>query len=199
MPVRDRQATSARSLDAARKVLAEEGFQKLGINLVARRAGCDKQLIYRYFGGMDGLIDAIAADIADWARENISPDGSAFLLTYGDLIERLVVQFMEALRDDKLMQKIVAWELAEDSPRVRRFSESRSRALKQWIDQARGGLQPPKASDAGLLNALLLAAAQTIVLSAANSGEFAGASISRERDWQRMTAAMRKLVRGVYP
>ena len=31
-----------------------------------RRAGCDKQLIYRYYGGMDGLVDAIGGELARW-------------------------------------------------------------------------------------------------------------------------------------
>ena len=67
-PARDRSATSARILKAATELLAEGGFQNFGVNAVARRAGCDKQLIYRYYGGMDGLVDAIGGELARWNR-----------------------------------------------------------------------------------------------------------------------------------
>ncbi|HCV71491.1 MAG TPA: TetR family transcriptional regulator, partial [Agrobacterium sp.] len=53
--IKDRAATEKAIFEAARSLLAEEGFQGFGINAVARRAGCDKQLIYRYFGGLEGL------------------------------------------------------------------------------------------------------------------------------------------------
>ncbi len=50
---RDRAQTGAAILAAAEAQLAEAGFRAFGVNAVARRAGCDKQLIYRYYGGME--------------------------------------------------------------------------------------------------------------------------------------------------
>ncbi|MFN6986979.1 MAG: TetR/AcrR family transcriptional regulator, partial [Rhizobium oryzihabitans] len=67
--VKDRAATEKAIFNAARSLLAEEGFQGFGINAVARRAGCDKQLIYRYFGGLDGLIEAIGEDLGSWVKD----------------------------------------------------------------------------------------------------------------------------------
>jgi AcrR family transcriptional regulator len=37
-------------------VLARDGFGAIGINAVAREAGVDKVLIYRYFGGLPELL-----------------------------------------------------------------------------------------------------------------------------------------------
>ena len=36
----------------------ENGFDQLGINRVATRSGVNKILIYRYFGGLSGLLEA---------------------------------------------------------------------------------------------------------------------------------------------
>jgi len=55
-------ATEKRLLEAVSKVIEEEGFTKIGINRIARQAQCDKVLIYRYFGGLDGLLVA-------WAKQ----------------------------------------------------------------------------------------------------------------------------------
>ncbi|RJF88756.1 TetR/AcrR family transcriptional regulator [Oleomonas cavernae] len=51
---RDRAATQARLVAAAGNVLARDGFAALGVNRIAVEAGCDKVLIYRYFGGWKG-------------------------------------------------------------------------------------------------------------------------------------------------
>src|ERR1700712_2359383 len=132
--VRDRAGTERAILDAAKRLLAEEGFQNFGINAVARGAGCDKQLIYRYYGGLDGLVEAIGTDLGSWVKDRIPEDaGGVFLLTYGDLMERLVLQFIEALRADPVMRGIVAWEISERPEQVRRLSEARSKALALWI------------------------------------------------------------------
>lgn len=115
-PARDRGQTETRIRAAAKALLAEVGFKGFGINAVARRAGCDKQLIYRYFGGLAGLIDTMGEDLGCWMREHIPEDsGGMFLLTYGDLVERLALLFLDALRADPLIRRIAAWELAEES------------------------------------------------------------------------------------
>ena len=75
--MRDRSATSARILKAASELLAESGFQNFGVNAIARRAGCDKQLIYRYYGGMDGLVDAIGGELARWIEQKMPVGGSS--------------------------------------------------------------------------------------------------------------------------
>lgn len=197
--VRNRAGTEKAIFIAAKSLLAEEGFQGFGINAVARRAGCDKQLIYRYYGGLDGLIEAIGTDLGSWVQDKIPQDtGGMFLLTYGDLMEKLSIYFMEALRDDPLVCKIVAWEVSQDTPQVRRLSEARTKALGKWLERMRGSLTPPKGVDVATTNALLFASIQHLVISAAVSGQFAGVPLKSEKDWDKVGAAIRRLVRAIY-
>ncbi len=198
-PVKDRAATAARILAAGKAVLADDGFRAFGINAVARRAGCDKQLIYRYFGGLDGLMEAIGGDLGDWVKTHIPEDsGGMFLLTYGDLMERLSLLYLDALRSDPLVRQIAAWELAEETEQVRRLSEARSKALAGWLDRMRGSMAPPKGADTSTLNALVIAAIQQMVLASVTSGRFAGVSLKTEKDWDKVRAALKRLVHGVY-
>lgn len=197
--VRNRAATEQAILDAAKRLLAEEGFQNFGINAVARGAGCDKQLIYRYYGGLNGLVEAIGTDLGSWVKDRIPDDtGGMFLLTYGDLMERLALLFLDALRADPLMRRIVAWEVSENTEQVRRLSEARSRALAGWIERMRGSLTPPKGVDAQAVNAMIFAAIQHVVLSAAVSDQCAGLALKGAKDWEKAATALKRIVRGVY-
>jgi AcrR family transcriptional regulator len=198
-PLRDRAATERRIFTSARSLLAEEGFQHFGVNAIARRAGCDKQLIYRYFGGLDGLIDAIGADLAGWVETHVPENqGGRFMLTYGDLMERLVELYAGALRRDPLVRRILAWEISETSPHIRRMAEARAKGLNAWIERMRGSLAPPKGVDAPAINAAVFAAVQQLVLSAEGTGSFAGLPLKTDKDWGRAVAAVSRLARAAY-
>ncbi|XOV74734.1 MAG: TetR/AcrR family transcriptional regulator [Phycisphaerales bacterium] len=60
-------------------LLARDGFQGMGVNALAREAGVDKVLIYRYFGSLDTLIDRYCQEVDFWptADELISYDETA--------------------------------------------------------------------------------------------------------------------------
>ncbi|MDI7864395.1 TetR/AcrR family transcriptional regulator [Rhizobiaceae bacterium n13] len=197
--IRDRSQTEKAILSAAKRLLAEEGFQGFGINAVAREAGFDKQLIYRYFGGLDGLVEAIGTELGSWVKDRIPEDtGGMFLLTYGDLMERLALYYLEALREDPLVCRIIAWEVSEKSEVVRRLAEARSKALGHWLDRMKGTLVPPKGVDTVAVNALVFAAIQHLVLSAATAGQFSGIQLKSQKDWDKIVVAVKRLVRGVY-
>lgn len=42
--------TEKRLLEAVNHIVENDGFTKIGVNRIANQAGCDKVLIYRYFG-----------------------------------------------------------------------------------------------------------------------------------------------------
>jgi AcrR family transcriptional regulator len=196
---RDRNATEQTLLEAAKTVLAEEGFRKFGVNAVARRAGCDKQLIYRYFGGLDGLLDRIGAELADWLRQSLRPLAALGRpASYAELVERLMLGFFEALRADALVQRIAAWEVAENSPLTRRLAAARGKALSDWVRDMRGDLAPPAGVDAAAANAFVIAAIQHLVLASAAGGQFSGMALRNEVDWERVRETVRLTVRALY-
>lgn len=197
---RDRESTRRLILDAAREQLVEAGFQGLGINAVARRAGCDKQLIYRYFDGLDGLVAALGTEVAASLQRRLQPlDALGRPASYREFVERLALGLLQALRDDPAMQRIVAWELSESSPLVRALTVARSVQLQAWMKATRGDLQAPAGLDAPACNAFLIAAIQQLVLSATSAGEFAGMPLRSEADWERVRAVVKRLVASAYP
>lgn len=196
---RDRQGTEEGIVEAAKLVLAEEGFSAFGVNAIARRAGCDKQLIYRYFGGLDGLVDAIGKDLADLFQQLMDEPGDSATATYAAFVEHLVLALLGAFRRSDLLLRIAAWEVLDPSPVTRRLAEARGRALGAWIQTRRGSLTVPEGIDSGAINAVLIAAVQHLALSARAVGGFSGVALASDADWNRIEGTLRTLVRTIYP
>jgi AcrR family transcriptional regulator len=60
--VRNKEDTKSRILQAVGKLLAESGFNSLGINAIAKEAGVDKVLIYRYFTDLPTLLQTFGRE-----------------------------------------------------------------------------------------------------------------------------------------
>ena len=194
---RNREATRAALLEAAKTVLAGQGFQAFGINAVARQAGCDKQLIYRYFDGLEGLLAAIGEDIAQWIG-SVSSVASAPDDTYARKMARMADAYLLALRDNALMQKILLWELSAAPQDVRPLALARGKAMGQWMMRARGDSQPPQGVDFALINAASVAIIQQTVLSAAATGGFSGLPLQSDADWQRLREGLSAMIAKLY-
>lgn len=192
---RDREGTRATIIEAAKQVLVDDGFSGFGVNAVARAAGCDKQLVYRYFGGIEGVVEAIGIDLADWVRASLEPlERLPPAKSYAELMSRLAVGFMDALRKDALVQKLIAWEISDPSAHVAQLTQARSRALMIWMADQKRDLAPPPGVDAPAMNALLIASIQHLVLAASASGQFAGMPLRKPSDWTRVRSAVERLV-----
>lgn len=193
---RGRAASQTRLIEAAGAVLVRDGFAGFGINAVAREAGCDKQLIYRYFGGLDGLATALCAregEALAAAMESCVPPSPAS--DYADLIDRLVLTYLDALTAHPAAQTLVLWELSRPTPALSGFTRARAKMLAGWIARHQGRLAAPEGIDALAVNALLIAAVHQLVL--ARSASRAGRPASPQQDdaWARARAAISHLVR----
>ena len=196
---RDRETTEKLLVAAARDVLAETGFQGLGVNAVARRAGCDKQLIYRYFGGLEGLVDAIGGEIGSALRARLEPMAAMERpQTYQALVERMLLGLLQTLRDDALLQKIMVWEIADNSELVKRLTLARSKTMMAWVGEMRGELVPPSGVDAAASNALLIAGVQHMVLAATASGQFSGMALKSDEHWDRLRKVISAMTGAIY-
>jgi AcrR family transcriptional regulator len=195
---RDSARTRASILAAAKELLAEQGFANWGVNGIARAAGCDKQLIYRYFGGLDGLAEAIGEDVARWLEAALAAKAAAPATSYAELMGRLAVALLDALRGNRLAQRIIAWELAEPSPLAASFSAARERSLSSWMARERGALQRPTGVDVPMANVLMIAGVQQLVLAGASSGRFLGIDLTDEAGWTRARGAVMAMAAAAY-
>lgn len=190
---RDRAATERRIVDAAVEILSKQGFTHMGVNAIAAQAGVDKQLIYRYFGGLDGVMGAVGARLELWLGTQL-PCNPPVAKSYPEFIGRLLDSYIDALRASPLLRRLIAWELVEPNQILNSLDASRSRVLTDWMQQVRGAMLPPPGIDAPAVNALLLAGVHHLVLRETSVGRFAGLNCKTEEDWQRIRSAARTLV-----
>ncbi|ASP20383.1 HTH-type transcriptional repressor AcnR [Antarctobacter heliothermus] len=100
--VKDRAATEARILNAARAVFARRGYDAAGLREIAEAAQANLSLISRYFGGKEGLLTALTDQFVASRREG--------KLSYPpqDTLEDEIYSYLhEKLRDDLKDEDIV--------------------------------------------------------------------------------------------
>jgi AcrR family transcriptional regulator len=182
--------TKERILAAGLHILSEDGFAALGVNNLARRSGADKQLIYRYFGGLDGVLSALGLTVALRLAEALDAAAAPMPETYGQLAERLVLALWRHLRGDQMYRQLRLMEVAAPSAVTAAFAQARGQALAQWVGARAEGLARPKGVDVAALNAVLIAAVEGLAILGA-------VGLDSESD-ARTEAALRALVAAAY-
>ena len=109
---KDRAATEERIYESFLSLLEEKGPQAVGINAIAKKAGVSKELIYRYFGGLQGLLLQLAKK-GDFFKSMLALQDRD-LETVEDLKEFAKAGTKE-LRENKLTQEILRWQLLENN------------------------------------------------------------------------------------
>jgi AcrR family transcriptional regulator len=157
---RNKDETRQRILDAALALAGTAGFAALGINAVARAAEADKQLIYRYFGGLEGLLAAAGADVAERMAAALAPALQPPPASYAALAEALALALYDQMRADPMYRQLRLMEASAPSPATDAFRAARGEALRVWMAAARAGLDAPPGVDLPALNAVIIAAVE---------------------------------------
>ena len=190
--MRDRGATEERILAAVGQVLARDGFGALGINAIAREAGVDKVLIYRYFGGLPELLRQWGASGRFWPTvdELLGEDRQAVLAL--PLAERYALffdRFIDALRARPLTLEILAAEIVERNELTAILETER----EQWGAQAEalfGGDDLARAPQLRGITLLLVAGVMYLLVRARKIRIFGTIDLHTDAGWAALKAAV---------
>lgn len=194
---RDRQATEAAIVSAAERLLLRDGWVGLNVNTLAAEAGVDRKLVYRYFDGVEGVVERLAGRLDLWLGETLAAWPETRATTYRDFAREMLLGYLAALRASPLILSLVAWELSQDTPMLRRLEAARSAVLQRWTASRRPNLPLPQGVDVVALNVVFLAAVQHLALAAATRDRFAGVALD-DAGWLRIEAAIDRLLEA-YP
>lgn len=106
---RDREATELKLLEAVGAEVRASGFERVGINALAARAGVSKMLVYRYFGSLDGLLAAYVRRHDFWFN---LPDELPAEADLPAFLKELFRRQAARLRDDATLRRLYRWELS---------------------------------------------------------------------------------------
>ncbi|AUC85310.1 TetR/AcrR family transcriptional regulator [Polaribacter sp. ALD11] len=109
---KDRAATEAKIYESFLSLLEEKGPQAVGINAIAKKAGVSKELIYRYFGGLQGLLLQLAKK-GDFFKSMLSLQNKDLETVEG--VKEFAKAGTKELRENKLTQEILRWQLLENN------------------------------------------------------------------------------------
>jgi len=197
---RDSAATRRKLIDAVGHVLARKGFRAVGVNAVARAAGVDKVLIYRYFGGLPELIRAFASDGDFWPgpEELAGGDISAFLqLPLPERLARLARNYLEAILSRPVTQEIMAWELVERNDITVMLEDIRERSFLAFF--ARAVPEPPPGVDTQALAAIVGATVNYLVTRSRHTRWFSGIDLASDTGWDRLMSTLEQVCRTLIP
>ncbi len=203
---RDRAATSARLVAAVGRVLADRGFAGFGVNAVAAEAGVDKVLIYRYFGGLPGLMTAYGRSGDFWPTVDELVGGDLAALKRRPVEEQVATvlrNLIAGLRRRPLTQEILAWETVERNELTAILEEVRERTGDELFallgDEMAEGVEMGADAGAGVdvaaVTALLVAAINYLVVRARKIRLFATLDIRSDEGWRRIEAAVDLMAR----
>lgn len=179
--------TEKRLLEAVSRIIEEEGFIKIGINHIARKAQCDKVLIYRYFGGLDGLLVAWARqhDFYSFAYSEFTHQiGQATDMDVRDIIKTVLLKQLEYLKENHLMQELYAWELSGNSSfrAIQVEREKNGYKLQEELEKRLGD----NCGNCNFYITLIIAAINYIVLFTRQYNMFNGIDFSKPEAWNEL-------------
>lgn len=183
--------TEKQLIEAVSEIINEEGFSKIGINKIARTAKCDKVLIYRYFGGLEGLVAA-------WAKQH-----DFYIQAYDSFIEKIekvrknrlneitkeiLLTQLHFTKENKTLQKLLLWELSGDLKFkvIRELREKNGHKLQKVLDDKLG----IKENNIDMYITVLIASINYVVLSTLNYQQFNGINFYDESSWVRYEEAL---------
>jgi AcrR family transcriptional regulator len=187
---RNRAKTTQRIIDAFESVLAERGLQHVGVNRVAEQAGVSKVLIYRYFGGLDGLIEhyikmgRLYPDFQPPVLEQLRPGSEAEL---GRIWHRQVTQLFRQFRSNKAAREILKANVIEEDTTAEAASKAQDEEIQRLVRQ----LAFVEGADSEAISAITIGAMSYLTLLADNNRTLVGIDLRSEAGWKRIEQAIK--------
>lgn len=196
---RDKEETKARILAAVGKLLAESGFRQLGINAIAREAGVDKVLIYRYFDDLPSLLRTFGKEGNYWlcVDELVSDEATADV-TLSDWTVTLLIRFLHDLKERPITQEIMRWELLEGNELTRELAKVREQTAMASLNFLEEKSTFPANKDIPATVAILVAGMVYLVLRSKANSPFFGIDLTSPDGWMRIEKAAASMIQATY-
>ncbi|WP_316747906.1 TetR/AcrR family transcriptional regulator [Pedobacter gandavensis] len=138
--VKNKNETMQRLVDAVGSIIKKKGYKGLGLNVVAKEAEVSKVLIYRYFGGLDQLVEAYVLKNDYWIAKagevKIETEGKTDRESLKELVVNLLKGHYEYFNTHEEMRSIILWEVTEKNNILNSVCQLREEVGSLLIEKA---------------------------------------------------------------
>lgn len=198
IPIRNKEMTKERLIKAVGKVIAKVGFQDLGVNMIAREAGVDKKLIYRYFGGLQDLVADYGETLDFWpnAEEIIGEDRKTVIkMEPHELMALFFKRYMRAILSRPYTLEILAWEAIERNELTKALEEVRAKTALEFFELM--VQDPPDDVDLTALVTFMAGAINFLAVRSRIHRTLGGVDLQSEQGWERIERIIDQLMEGI--
>jgi AcrR family transcriptional regulator len=191
---RDRERTKSKILKAVGEVIEQHGTEKVGVNLIARTAGVNKVLIYRYFESVDGLMEqyvksgeytsTLSTDYIDNIPQ-LSPEERSRALM------GLMHTFTNDLRERKATRDLLRWEIGTGKSML---SDARNQIANRILTKI-GDL--PYYQDTSALIAFISAGIYFMTISSDYREKMLDVDLQSDDGWKRIEKVIENIITDV--
>jgi AcrR family transcriptional regulator len=187
---RNRNQTSQRIIDALEEVIAEKGIAGVGVNRIAEKAGVSKVLIYRYFGGLDGLLvhyvkmGRLFPLYNEATLEYLKPEHEKDLAR---IWYKQVLHSYRLFRHFPTAYEVLKASVIDNEPMADVVSRAQDEEMSRLVDQ----LAFVKDVDARAISAIILGGMSYMTLLSKKDHTMLGIDLSTESGWERVEEAVK--------
>ncbi len=197
-PRRDRAKTERAILDAVARLILRDGLSGVGINALAREAGIDKVLIYRYFGDLDGVYRAYAEHGDFWWSVDDIIGGAEKAASLAGALKSGFRRHAAEMRKRPVTLAVIGAETANRTPLVIALEEVRERRALELMDAVFARYGAPAHVDLPALTAILGAAIDYLAARARQIRVYSGVEIKTDNDWERIFTTVDAMIDGAF-
>lgn len=180
--MKNKELTKEKLLNAVGEIIAEEGFEKVGINAVSQKSSLSKALIYRYFGSIENLIASYIFQKDYWINFHTELKDRDEIATY---LKNMFRQQISQLRDEVVLKRLYRWELSTNNPATEELREKREQNgvfLIKKISEMTRSPQKEVASMATILSASI----SYLILLEELTPTYNGINLQSDEGWEQI-------------
>jgi AcrR family transcriptional regulator len=196
--IKNRSLTERKIIKAVGETIKIHGYTGLGVNKIARLAGVNKNLIYRYFGTVEELVELYMLQkdywLADNEEYNHSFSADAPLEVMVEAVISLLQRQFNYFYNESEMQHLILSEISYDNELLKKLSQTKESMAEPFFDATAKHFENSDINFRGV-TALLNAGIYYLVLqSQKNDATNCGLNMRDEKDREIILKTVRQIV-----
>ncbi|GAA4206008.1 TetR/AcrR family transcriptional regulator [Pedobacter jeongneungensis] len=200
-PLRNKERTKQKLIDSLGVILIENGFKGLNVMQVAAKANVDRKLVYKYFGGLEGLVREYLFT-KDYWRFSDEQTAQVIELTKADAGKKMAYQLLEdqlnALMANEEMRKIVTWGLSEDFEPLKELNREREEVGEKLFAAVYDSHFKDSDKNIRAIEAILISGIYYLSLYAQTNGTFCGIDVKAEQGQEEIKRSLKQIIDWAY-